>query len=533
MTDHSPKRRRSGSDLLEQLLRDTEQSFHSWHVEEPPLVFAGRQTCEDPKTGIAIFGPAGLDRSARPTIRLGVVGTGESIQMLKNWIQEARHPIRAGCNKVGKPYDTLLAPTFPGFDAESPFQCSIDIADAHCETLTQASIQSALNDPRFPIRVQNMVRLVTDRLHVLAGKEPQPDIVVCAMPKEVEAACGPDARAQGRKRIFLTKAQRKARQIEKRDQRRGQLHLNFGDEEEDQRPAESRFHQDFHNSLKAHAMATDLPTQLLWDSTLRRSRGTQDPATVAWNFFTAVYYKAGNVPWELPFPTGGTCFVGVTFYREGPDPDAPTRTCLAQAFSETGEGIVLRGDPVTWDKERDRRPHLNRDAAKKLLQLVLDTYHRQFHVAPRRVVVHKTSRYWDDERQGFMDALQGVPSHDLLAIERRGIRFFRLGAEPPVRGTVVQLGARNYLIFTRGYVPFLRAYPGMRVPNPLEVVEHFGDSAADRVCSEILALTKLNWNTSAFASADPITIGFSRDVARIIKELPDGVQPHYKYRFYM
>ena len=51
------------------------------------------------------------------------------------------------------------------------------------------------------------------------------------------------------------------------------------------------------------------------------------------------------------------------------------------------------------------------------------------------------------------------------------------------------------------------------MPNPLEVVEHFGDSAADRVCSEILSLTKLNWNTSAFASADPITIGFSRDVA--------------------
>jgi hypothetical protein len=353
------------------------------------------------------------------------------------------------------------------------------------------------------------------------------------MPKEVEAACGREARALGRKRVFLTKAQRKWRQIEKRDQKRGQLHFAFDEDEKDQQPAESRFYQDFHNALKAHAMATDLPTQLMWDSTLRRSRGTQDPATVAWNFFTAVYYKAGNIPWELSFPIGGTCFVGVTFYREGPDPEAPTRTCLAQAFSETGEGIVLRGDPVTWDIERDRKPHLTRDAAKKLLQLVLDTYHRQFAVFPRRVVVHKTSRYWDDERQGFLDALESVPSHDLLAIERRGIRFFRLGAEPPVRGTVVQLGARNYLVFTRGYVPFLRAYPGMRVPNPLEIVEHFGDSAADRVCSEILSLTKLNWNTSAFASADPITIGFSRDVAKIIKELPDGVQPHFKYRYYM
>lgn len=532
---HNSKRRRlTGNYLLEKLLNESKPTFHVWHVEEPALVFAGKQTCEDPKTGVTLFGPAGLDRTPRPTIRLGIVGTGESIQMLKNWIESARHSIPAGFSPQGKAYDTLLAPTFPGFDSTSPFRCSIEISEPHCETLTQTSISAALNDPRFPNRVQNMVRLITDRLRVLSSKEPQPDIVVCAMPKDVEAACGPEARAEGRKRVYQTKSQKKEQQQRRRDEKRGQLYFMFDAEDETVTSLnEDRFNQDFHNALKAQAMATNLPTQLLWDSTLRHSRGTQDPATVAWNFFTAVYYKAGNVPWELSFPTGGTCFVGVTFYREGNDPNAPTRTCLAQAFSESGEGIVLRGDPVTWDKERDKKPHLNRESAQKLLKHVLEIYHKHFSVTPRRVVVHKTSRFWDAERQGFLDALASVPSYDLLAIERRGIRFFRLGAEPPVRGTVVQLGPRNYLVFTRGYVPFLRAYPGLRVPNPLEVVEHFGDSSADRVCSEILALTKLNWNTSAFASADPITIGFSREVAKIIKELPDGVPPHFKYRYYM
>jgi hypothetical protein len=73
----------------------------------------------------------------------------------------------------------------------------------------------------------------------------------------------------------------------------------------------------------------------------------------------------------------------------------------------------------------------------------------------------------------------------------------------------------------------------MRIPNPLEVVEHFGDSSAERVCSEILALTKLNWNTCKFSSADPITTSFSRQVATILKELPEDVVPATKYRFYM
>lgn len=524
----------TGAALLDRLLNEAKPSFHAWHVAEPSLIFAGKKTCEDPKTGISLFGPAGIDRTPRPTIRLGIIGTGDSIQALRNWLESARSPIQAGRDSKGKPYDTLLAPTFPGFDFDTPFQCSVEVADSHCETLPQSQITAALNDPRFPHRVDNMVRLVTDRLAVLSNKEPQPDVVVCAMPKDVEAACGHEARATGRTRVFLTKEEKSRRRAERHDQKRGQLRLGFTfDDEVRESASDARFNQDFHNALKARAMANGLPTQLVWDSTLRRSRGTQDPATVAWNFFTALYYKAGNVPWELPFPGGGNCFVGVTFYREGPDPEAPVRTCLAQAFSETGEGIVLRGDPITWNRDRDRKPHLSREAARKLLEQVLHLYQQHFSVLPRRVVVHKTSRYWDDEKQGFLDALSGVPSYDLLAIERRGIRFFRLGSEPPVRGTVVQLGDRDYLVFTRGYVPFLRAYPGLRVPNPLEIIEHWGDSSADRVCSEVLALTKLNWNSSAFASADPITIGFSREVATIIKELPEGVQPHFKYRYYM
>jgi len=530
-----PRSRSSGGvALLNKLIQEAKPSFHTWHVPEPKLLFAERRECEDPKTGITLFGPAQLDRAPRSAIRLGIVGTGDSIQMLRHWLDDASLPIHAGVSSAGKPYDSLLAPAFPGFGPDSPFHCELTLDDRHVETLSASDVQGAINDPRFPRRVANMVKLVTERLNVLAEKDPQPDVVVCAMPKEVETACGPGARATQRQPTFLTKQQKAERRAKRRDQTRGQLRFDFPFGNESGADDEYlRFHQDFHNALKAGAMTSALPTQLVWDSTLRRSRGTQDPATVAWNFFTAVYYKSGNVPWELSFNARGTCFVGITFYRDGPDPNAPTRTCLAQAFSETGEGIVLRGDPVTWDKERDLKPHLSQIAAHKLLSQVLDLYKKHFKVLPRRVVVHKTSRFWSDERQGLLDALNKVPSHDFLALERRGIRFFRLGAEPPVRGTVVELARRNYLVFTRGYVPFLRAYPGLRVPNPIEVLEHFGDSASDRVCSEILALTKLNWNSSAFASADPITIGFSREVARIIKELPDGVVPQFKYKYYM
>lgn len=276
-----------------------------------------------------------------------------------------------------------------------------------------------------------------------------------------------------------------------------------------------------------------LPTQLVWESTLTRSRDTQDPATMAWNFFTAVYYKAGNVPWKLDFDTTGTCFIGVTFYRESPDPHSATRTSLAQVFSESGEGLVLKGEPVTWDRERDRKPHLTAESASRITAQALDLYTKHFGQAPARVVVHKTSRYWPEELEGFRSALTSVKSHDLLTLDKRGIRFLRLGKEPPIRGTIIQLARRNYLVYTRGYIPFLRAYPGMRIPNSLEVVEHVGDSSADKVCSEILALTKLNWNNCGFAGGSPITIAFSKQVGRILTELSTGIAPQTKYRFFM
>jgi hypothetical protein len=84
---------------------------------------------------------------------------------------------------------------------------------------------------------------------------------------------------------------------------------------------------------------------------------------------------------------------------------------------------------------------------------------------PSHVVVHKTPRYWPEELQGFEAALREIRLYDLLALERRGIRFLRLGHEPPIRGTMIQLGRRDFLLYTTGYVPFLRVYPGMRVPN--------------------------------------------------------------------
>ncbi len=129
--------------------------------------------------------------------------------------------------------------------------------------------------------------------------------------------------------------------------------------------------------------------------------------------------------------------------------------------------------------------------------------------------------------------MEGISYHDLITIGRRGIRFFRYGQYPPLRGTVIKTGDRNYVLYTRGYVPFLRTYPGGHIPVPLEILEHYGDSPAEKILAEILALSKMNWNSAEFGLAQPITLLFSKRVGDVMATLPQDFVPRHEYLFYM
>ena len=76
--------------LSNALLNATTPSFPVWHTKEPKLIFANQQFCDDPKTGLAAFGPVALDSTPRMAIRLGIIGDGDSIQLLPIGLSERR-----------------------------------------------------------------------------------------------------------------------------------------------------------------------------------------------------------------------------------------------------------------------------------------------------------------------------------------------------------------------------------------------------------------------------------------------------------
>lgn len=132
-----------------------------------------------------------------------------------------------------------------------------------------------------------------------------------------------------------------------------------------------------------------------------RSVGSlQDEATRAWNFHTALYYKAGGIPWRLIRDPSqlSSYFVGVSFFRslEGDK----LLTSVAQVFNERGEGVIVRGGDAQIDKE-DRQPHLSIGDAKNLLKNALQTYRREHGTFPARAVIHRTSKMTEKEIEGF------------------------------------------------------------------------------------------------------------------------------------
>jgi hypothetical protein len=50
---------------------------------------------------------------------------------------------------------------------------------------------------------------------------------------------------------------------------------------------------------------------------------------------------------------------------------------------------------------------------------------------------------------------------------------------------------------------------------------------------EVLALTKMNWNSSDDHTAFPISLALARKVGLIMSEVPLDQEPHPLYRFYM
>lgn len=459
------------------------------YLDEPFLVFADGGWHVDPKAGIARFGPRSLGTQRHPErVRIGIIGTADSTAQAREWLESTSHGVR-GNEKH---------PEFPGYQGDRGFFSTVEFNDTWDELVTQTEVRDLLR-PRRPQRerLEAAVQLIDEKVRLLADRDSPPNYVVLALPDDVVARC---------------------RVADYHDRESGMVH------------------RDLRRAIKALAMRHRIPTQILRQRTIEGKVDDTHPSKIAWNYFTGLYFKAGGVPWSPQGLNPGTCYVGVSFYRPLGSKFRTLQTSLVQAFDEHGEGLVLRGHDFEWDpaKEGSRAPHLSSDQAALLVNMVLERYHLEMKQPPRRVVVHKQSRYWPAERDGFASALEHrVQQYDLMALQPQSeARLLTASTYPPLRCTRFSAGDTDYL-YTTGFIAALNEFHAMHVPSPLQIADHVGqDTPRDVLLREILALTKMNWNSASFGGLLPITLKFSKLVGEILREIPADHDPRPQFKYY-
>ncbi len=456
------------------------------YLEEPVLRFCGGTTY-DQKAGIATFGPYSLSQPSRHPMscRLALIGSAESVEHAADWIR--------GCSAGvdgGKKYAS-----FPGCTAEAGFFLDITMSSDANALLTRNERDEVLRTEGTKDRFEAALRLVDSKLKWLDSQDSRPDYVVLALPDDFVEACEVADYSQG-----------------------GQL-----------------IHRDLRRAIKATAMRYRLVTQLLRERTVRGGVGVDHKSKCAWNFFTALYFKLGGIPWSPVGLPGDTCFVGISFFRPLGS-DSQMQTSVAQAFNGRGDALVLRGEEFPWNPTKhDKSPHLDKDHAERLVRQVLLRFQEETQgPPPRRIVIHKSTRFTPNEVAGFRAGAAAVRESDLLAVTPiSSVRLLRVGSYPPLRGTHFRLGDIDYL-YTTGYISPLEAFPHGHVPSPLQIADHHGgDTSIRRLLEELLILTKMNWNSAGYAGLKPVTLRFSGLVGDILKEVPSTEKPLPNFKYYV
>lgn len=312
-----------------------------------------------------------------------------------------------------------------------------------------------------------------------------------------------------------------------------------------------------HDALKALGAGFGIPTQVLNDRAFVYSKGAS--ASIAWRLAIALYVKAGGIPWKLaPMPgvPDGTAYIGLAYALRARADQTHYVTCCSQVFDIDGGGMQFVAfearDPVADVAEAKRNPFLSRADMRAVLARSLQLYQsRNGGVLPRRLVIHKTTAFREEEIQGAAEALAGIPEFECIEVgsnaawrgvwmvsNPNGPKPTKPDGYPVPRGIVQARSESSCFVWVAGNAPGASnkgAYyqGGKSIPRPILVTRHAGAGPLSLIAHEALALTKMDWNNDALYDPVPVTIRYSQRLARTIANVPDLPGDTYPYRLFM
>ncbi len=481
------------------MIASASQLHGYWQLSEPYLAFDSTdssQVAVNPLVGLRDFGPfsARLSDSFGHAIRIALLAPAADLVRLRAQLNELAHPQQP---KERRAY----LPPWPGF--ESVFRVKLGPADSSAQIPLPATLDSDLqsaSDPRH-----HLAQALVDGLRNLYLVRDRFDVIVFYLPHRFQPL------------------------FEDRD-------TDF----------------DLHDTVKAVAAQLGLTTQIVTDQALSyRCR-----ASVSWRLATALYAKAGWIPWKLStrqLPLDAeSAYIGLSYaIRTAADGSTVFVTCCSQVFDSDGGGMEFVAYEVGQTTE-PHNPYLSRDDMRLVMARSLALYQdRHAGRSPCELVVHKQTPFQDQEVAGCVDAWGATTNLSCINITLPPWRGVALDAprsndnkaNPAYaisRGTAFQLDGRSVLLWIGGNAPLATLtgrdnyfQGGKGVPRPLLLTRDAGKGPLHHVAAQVLALSKMDWNNGSLYDGLPCTVRYAGVLARTIKHIPNLTPQPYDYRLFM
>ncbi|WP_171883286.1 SIR2 family protein [Mesorhizobium loti] len=304
---------------------------------------------------------------------------------------------------------------------------------------------------------------------------------------------------------------------------------------------------DLHDFVKAYCARKGIATQFLDEDTLT------DPQTcrIRWWLSLALYAKSFRTPFVLQAAGADTAYVGLgtSIDRHGPHGRKVVLGC-SHIFNQQGQGLQYRLSKVenpSFDR-RQRNAFLSRDDARRVGESIRQLFFEARSALPRRIIIHKRFEFRRDEREGLLEGLAGIAEVDMVEITvDDAFRYvnskmysgkLEVDKFPVARGTVIPIGDQEALLWVHGSAAAIRNnwryYQGKRrIPAPLRIRRHAGTTDLQTLATEILGLSKMNWNSFDLYTQVPATLETSGQIARIGRLMENFGEANYDYRLLM
>lgn len=316
----------------------------------------------------------------------------------------------------------------------------------------------------------------------------------------------------------------------------------YGGEDDD-------FH--LHDYIKAVNASRGVPTQIVLEY-----NALEYPcrASVMWRLGIALYCKAGGVPWKLADSEPDSAYVGLSYALRYSEAGQVTFvTCCSQVFDSDGAGLEF----VAYETDNVRifrdDPFLSRTEMRRVMARSLALYQRRHGGrSPKRVIIHKTTEFKPEEVDGCFDAWCSSEGVHLYQIQQdtlwrgvliepprnAGMTTGVASAYPCNRGSYVQLGEREALVWTQGNVPGIGGggnfyKEGKGIPHPLILRRFAGHGGWHEQVQAVLGLSKMNWNNDSLYDRLPVTLSYASILARTVKRMPTIHARPYEFRLFM